>query len=122
MRIDINKLPVNVFLGYFPQERERPQTALVSLTIHIGDHTGVGASDQLKHTVDYGQVIHAVDRCLEGRSFNLIEAVVERIGITILEEQPLVEKVEVRVVKTVLPRNCARGAEVSVTKLFTRQG
>jgi FolB domain-containing protein len=121
MRINIEKLPVNVCLGFYPEERRHKQTAFVSIAIHIDDHTGAGASDQLAQTVDYAQVIQAVDRTLEGREFKLVEAVVERIGVTVMEEQPLVDQLDVKVVKTVLPRNCARGAEVSVSKSFKRR-
>ena len=120
MWIDICKLPVNLKLGFYAEERQHLQTAYVTLRIHVSDDSGAGTRDELAGTVDYGAVIQSVDTCLADREFKLVEAVVERIGNVIMDSQPLCEQVDVKVVKTVLPRNCARGAEVSVSKAFGR--
>ena len=126
MWIDIEKLPVNLRLGFYAEERQHLQTAFVTLRIHIADcrpdlskYTG-SSRDDLSRTVDYAAVIRTVDQCLDAQEFCLVEAVVERIGIAVMETQPLCQRLDVKVVKTVLPRNCARGAEVSVSRSFVR--
>jgi dihydroneopterin aldolase len=60
-------------------------------------------SDDLADTVDYSAVFTRVADIVQGSSFRLIEALAGAIVEAVLESQPLVESIEVRVRKPQAP-------------------
>lgn len=122
MIIHLEALPVTVRLGYYAPEREIPQDVIADIKVYLQDNLSVGKKDDIRLTVDYGRIIRVIDRALEDRSqeIKLVETVVEKIGSAIMAEFVLVDKVEVKVLKQVLPQQLARGAKISVSKTFSR--
>lgn len=89
-----------VFYGYHgvsAEERSRGQRFVVDLELAT-DLSRAGTSDDLKDTVDYGDVYRLVKKVLEGPPHNLIESLAEEIGSRILSQYP-VDEVRIRVEK-----------------------
>lgn len=84
--------------GVLTAERELGQRFVVDLELRL-DLQPAGLSDDLGRTVDYGEVYRRVREVVEGKPFNLIESVAERISASILDHQPLVEAVRIKVTK-----------------------
>lgn len=63
------------------------------------DLAPAGAADSLADTVDYVRSIGLVRDIVEHRQFHLIEGVAEAIAQALLEEEPRITAVRVRVAK-----------------------
>jgi len=74
------------FYGYHgarPEERFLGQRFVVDLEVGADLRTA-GKSDDLAHTIDYGELYGETKRILEGPPLNLLEAVAERIAASAL--------------------------------------
>lgn len=89
------------FHGVFEHERREGQDFVVDVVMSV-DLARAGASDDLAHTVHYGEVAADVVAVVEGEPRDLIETVAEEIAAVVLR-RPLVESVEVTVHKPQAP-------------------
>jgi len=62
-----------------------------------------GSEDRLAETVDYSRVYTLVRRLVTGSKLRLIETLAQALAARILEEEPLVDRVTVRVHKPNAP-------------------
>lgn len=65
--------------GVFEHERRDGQVFVIDLTLAV-DTRAAAASDDLRHTVDYGSVVTAVKAAVESDPLDLIEALAQRIA------------------------------------------
>lgn len=89
------------FHGVFEHERRDGQDFVVDVVMAV-DLTRAGESDELAHTVHYGEVAADVVEVVEGEPRDLIETVAHEIAGVVLR-RPLVEAVEVTVHKPQAP-------------------
>lgn len=87
--------------GVSPEERAEPQPFEVDLVLRL-DLSSAAASDDLADTVDYAAAFAVARRIVEGRSFQLLEALAGAIADAVLAGFR-VEDVEVRVRKPKAP-------------------
>lgn len=83
-RIELRGLRLTGIVGVLPHERVTPQPLEVDLDLHL-DLAVAAASDDLRDTVDYGAVCDAVEAVVTSTSFELLEALVERIATAVLD-------------------------------------
>ncbi len=69
--------------GTSEEERRFPQPFEVDVELWL-DLSRSGRSDQLSDTVDYSRVFETCRAIIEGRSFNLLEAIAETLAAEIL--------------------------------------
>jgi dihydroneopterin aldolase len=98
--------------GVFPQERARGQRFVVDLCLTL-DLAPAALSDDLRDTVDYGELAQAVVSDIEAAPLNLIEALAGRVADRCLTDER-VAKVEVTVHKPEAPMT-VEVADVAVT-------
>jgi dihydroneopterin aldolase len=79
-------------------EKDRPQRFEVDVELAL-DLAPAGTADDLDLTVDYRSVYDATKRLVEGRTFELIEALAEAIAGDVLAGARTVAEVVVRVRK-----------------------
>jgi dihydroneopterin aldolase len=84
--------------GVLASERELGQRFIVDVEMGL-DLRPAGVSDDLTETVDYSEVHRRVREIVEGEPFDLIEAVAERVALSILQSHPKIETVRVKVKK-----------------------
>lgn len=92
------------FYGYHganPEEKELGQRFIVDLEVER-DLRPAGQRDDLAATVNYSHLYRTVKEVVEGRSFDLIEAVAEGIATNVLQRFP-VDSAMVRVRKPEVP-------------------
>lgn len=77
--------------GVTEQERERDQDFLVDLECRL-DLSAAGRADRLEHTVDYMDLINDVRQVVGTESYNLLEALGERLAQVALA-RPFVDRV-----------------------------
>ncbi|MCL6562106.1 MAG: dihydroneopterin aldolase [Firmicutes bacterium] len=87
--------------GALRHEKEFPQEYRVDVGLEV-DLAVAGTSDRLADTVDYTQVVAAVQDILDGPSRNLLETLAESIAARLLQ-WPQVKTATVRVRKMAPP-------------------
>ena len=90
--------------GVLPDEKVNPQPFEVDLVLHV-DLAEAAATDDLATTADYANLFDLVRTIVEGRSFDLIEALAGAIASAVLAAAgpDRVSSVEVRVRKPEAP-------------------
>ncbi|HEX2053835.1 MAG TPA: dihydroneopterin aldolase [Actinomycetota bacterium] len=99
-KIVIKGLRVQGRHGVTPEEREGDQEFLVDLECEL-DLAAAGRADRLEHTIDYRELIDDIRQVVSRESYNLLEALAERLAQTILR-RPFVDRVTIGVSKSVL--------------------
>jgi len=117
-RITLTGLRVFGWHGVLEHERANGQDFLVDLVAWF-DLRAAAESDQLEHTVHYGEMAERIATIVGGRPYNLIEALAGRVGDELLTVWPL-RAVEVTVHKPAAPIPLDF-ADVAVTVLRERQ-
>lgn len=84
--------------GYYEEEREKGNDFEVDLAF-TADLRQAGHTDELRQTIDYQKAEELVRRVMEGPSVKLIETLTLRIGESIFEAFPELQKLEVAVRK-----------------------
>ena len=88
--------------GVFPEENVLGQKFLVSAVLHV-DARQAGQTDALEDSVDYGAVCHLVDRVMRENVFKLIERAAEVVAQSVLDEFPLVQRIQLEIKKPWAP-------------------
>jgi dihydroneopterin aldolase len=101
-RIRLTGMRFYGYHGVFPEESRLGQIFLVDVDLET-DLRPAGQRDDLTLTVDYGKVYGTVKEIVEGRPYQLIEAVAEQVAERVLAEYPLVQGITVRVHKPNAP-------------------
>lgn len=88
--------------GVIPEEAKLGQEFVIDLTLET-DLRAAGQSDDLQHTIHYGDVYAQVRRIVEGERYNLLEALAENLAASLLKQHPQVTAITVRVTKPNAP-------------------
>lgn len=97
-RIELRGLRIAGIVGVLAHERTQPQPLEVDLDVHL-DLAPAGTSDALADTVDYGALCEAAEQIVTTTAFALLEALAERIAITLLEADDRIVAITVAVRK-----------------------
>ncbi|MCE5172377.1 dihydroneopterin aldolase [Paenibacillus profundus] len=84
--------------GVFQEERALGQLWYVDLDLQI-DLRQAGVSDNLNDSVNYADIFYMVKSIVEEQSFQLVEALTERIAAALLDAYPRINEATVRVTK-----------------------
>lgn len=88
--------------GTMPVEKNNRQTFKVDLEMYL-DLKKAGQTDDLQHTVNYAQAFRLVEQVVTGTSYDLIEALADKIAGTLLSAFPVLQRVVVTVFKPEAP-------------------
>jgi 7,8-dihydroneopterin aldolase/epimerase/oxygenase len=97
-KIFVTQMEFYGYHGVFPEETRLGQRFVVDLMVLV-DLRKAGESDELEHSVNYGELYHAVKEVVEGKPYKLVEAVAEKIAETVLKQFTLVTEVTIKVIK-----------------------
>ncbi|GEL95714.1 2-amino-4-hydroxy-6-hydroxymethyldihydropteridine diphosphokinase [Cellulomonas composti] len=100
-RIRLTGLSATGYHGVFEHERREGQTFVADVVVHL-DTRRAAAQDDLRHTLDYGDVASKVVAVLEGEPVDLVETLAEIIAATVLANGS-VQAVDVTVHKPQAP-------------------
>lgn len=84
--------------GVFPEENKLGQRFMVDLMVQV-DLKKAGETDELEHSVNYGELFQVCKEIVEGKPYKLVEAVAEKIAKTVLQQFTLVSEATVKVIK-----------------------
>ncbi|HLR02666.1 MAG TPA: dihydroneopterin aldolase [Virgibacillus sp.] len=97
-KILINKMQFYGFHGLFPEENKLGQRFYTDVTLYT-DLTTAGKTDDMNDSIDYGDIYETVKNIMEGKAFNLLEAVGEQIASALLTSYPRIDACAVKVEK-----------------------
>lgn len=97
-KITLNKMEFYGYHGVFQEETKLGQKFIVDIEVSV-ELKQAGVTDNLEHSVNYGQLFFEVKEIVEGKPYKLIEAVAEKIAAEILKKYLLIETIMVRVIK-----------------------
>lgn len=101
-KISIKKLEVFARHGVFPEENVLGQKFVISAVLYTSTHRA-GVSDELEHSVHYGEVSHLIKKITEENTWKLLECLAEHLAQAILQEYPPVHRVDLEVEKPWAP-------------------
>lgn len=96
--IHVNDMEFYGYHGVFPEETKLGQRFRLTVSLAV-DLRKAGETDDLVHTVHYGEVYEACRRIVEGDPKKLVEAVAEEVASSILSQFPLVKGIRVQMIK-----------------------
>ncbi|MFJ5718032.1 dihydroneopterin aldolase [Neobacillus sp. NPDC093127] len=97
-KIYVNGMEFYGYHGVFPEETRLGQRFAVDLAVSV-DLKKAGESDEIEHSVNYGELYEVCKEIVEGKPYKLVEAVAEKIAGSVLTGFPLVSEVTVKVIK-----------------------
>lgn len=83
-RIYIRDLALRCMIGVFPEERREKQDVVINVVLEC-DHRAAAQSDRLEDAVDYKALKKKIVALVETSSFQLIEALADRLAVLCLE-------------------------------------
>src|SRR5690625_8018625 len=92
------------FHGLLPEETKLGQRFNVTVELYVSLEEA-GTSDEMDDSVNYGLVFEVVKNRVEGKPFNLIEALAERISEDLLKEIQKIKSCLIQVKKPNQPVN-----------------
>ncbi|QQZ09514.1 dihydroneopterin aldolase [Heyndrickxia vini] len=116
-KILINNMEFYGYHGVLPEENRLGQRFRVTLTLEL-DLQKAGKTDNLHDTVSYAEVYEVCKEIVEGKPYQLLEAVAEEISKLVLEKFPRIEQVTVQLIK---PDPPIRGHYQSVAVEISRR-
>lgn len=96
--IELRGLRVAGIVGVLEHERTQPQPLDLDLDVGL-DLSSAANSDDLADTVDYGALCAAAESVVTSTSFALLEALAQRIAVTVLAADARITSVTVWVRK-----------------------
>lgn len=108
-RIILTGLQFYGFHGVNPEERSLGQHFIVDLEAEL-ELSAPAASDRLEDTVSYTQLYRAIKGVMEGEPRNLLESAAGAIASRVLDQNPQIGAVRVRVQK---PRPPIKGSVIA---------
>jgi 7,8-dihydroneopterin aldolase/epimerase/oxygenase len=97
-KIFVNQMEFYGYHGVFPEETRLGQRFVVDLMVLV-DLRKAGETDELEHSVNYGELYQVCKEVVEGKPYKLVEAVAEQIAETVLKQFTLVTEVTIKVIK-----------------------
>ncbi|TCT18179.1 dihydroneopterin aldolase [Melghiribacillus thermohalophilus] len=97
-KIFINGMKFYGYHGVFPEENRLGQTFIVDVTLEV-DLIPAGNSDDIKDSVDYGEVYEWTRQVVEGSARNLIETVAEDLAALLFRKYETIQRVKIKVTK-----------------------
>ncbi|MBN3553010.1 dihydroneopterin aldolase [Fictibacillus nanhaiensis] len=94
----VNGMKFYGYHGVFKEEQKLGQRFNVDVVLFM-DLSQAGLTDELDHTVNYGEVYGTVKEIVEGEPVKLLETLAEAISASILGKYTLVDEVMVKVIK-----------------------
>ncbi len=116
MKIRIKNLKANTILGVYDWEQQKKRLVILNLSISLAPMPAP-ETDRLQDTVDYARIEQEIVALLEASRFQLIEAMVARLGRLVLSLDARIIAVEIEADK---PGALAHAESVSVCQSFSR--
>ena len=118
-KVLIKELILNLKLGYYDFEKEKPQKVKFSLEIDYKDKKPSNDKD-LKSIVNYYKVVRLIKKLLKNKHYNLLETLAEDVFDEIFKDKRI-EKINLKIEKLEIMKDCSSvGIQISKKRIYDK--
>ena len=111
-KVLIKELILNIKLGYFDFEKERPQKVKFSLEANYKDKKPTNDKD-LKSIVNYDKLVRLIKKLVKNRYYNFLETLAEDIFDELFKDKRI-DKIVLKIEKLEIIKDCSSvGIQIS---------
>jgi len=112
-KILINELILDLKLGYYNFEKEKPQKVKFSLEIDYEDKKPTNDKD-IKSIVNYGTVVKLITKLIKKKHYNFLESLAESVFDELFKDKRI-GKIMLKIEKLEILKNCS-SVGIQITK------
>ena len=112
IKVLIKELILNIKLGYFDFEKEKPQKVKFSLEANYKDKKPTNDKD-LKSIVNYDKLVRLIKKLVKNRHYNFLETLAEDIFDELFKDKRI-DKIVLKIEKLEIIKDCSSvGIQIS---------
>ena len=118
-KVLIKELILNLKLGYYEFEKEKPQRVKFSLEIDYRDKKPSNDKD-LKSIVNYSKVVKVIKKLVNNKHYNFLETLAEDVFDELFKDKRI-EKINLRIEKLEIMKDCSSvGIQISKKRSYDK--
>ena len=118
-KILINELILDLKLGYYDFEKEKPQKVKFSLEIDYKDKKPSNDKD-LKSIVNYSKVVQLIKKLVKNKHYNFLETLAEDVFDELFKDKRI-EKINLKIEKLEIMKDCSSvGIQISKKRSYDK--
>ena len=118
-KVLIKELILNLKLGYYEFEKEKPQRVKFSLEIDYKDKKPSNDKD-LKSIVNYSKVVKVIKKLVNNKHYNFLETLAEDVFDELFKDKRI-EKINLKIEKLEIMKDCSSvGIQISKKRSYDR--
>ena len=118
-KVLIKDLILNLKLGYYDFEKEKPQKVKFSLEIDYKDKKPSNDKD-LKSIVNYSKVVRLIKKLVKNKHYNFLETLAEDVFDELFKDKRI-EKINLKIEKLEIMKDCSSvGIQISKKRSYDK--
>ena len=118
-KVLIKELILNLKLGYYDFEKEKPQKVKFSLEIDYKDKKPSNDKD-LKSIVNYSKVVRLIKKLVKNKHYNFLETLAEDVFDELFKDKRI-EKINLKIEKVEIMKDCSSvGIQISKKRIYDK--
>ena len=118
-KVLIKELILNLKLGYYDFEKEKPQKVKFSLEIDYKDKKPSNDKD-LKSIVNYSKVMRLIKKLVKNKHYNFLETLAEDVFDELFKDKRI-EKINLKIEKLEIMKDCSSvGIQISKKRSYDK--
>ena len=118
-KVLIKELILNLKLGYYDFEKEKPQKVKFSLEIDYKDKKPSNDKD-LKSIVNYSKVVRLIKKLVKTKHYNFLETLAEDVFDELFKDKRI-EKINLKIEKLEIMKDCSSvGIQISKKRIYDK--
>tara|TARA_B100000886_G_scaffold27666_1_gene17529 strand:+ start:120 stop:545 length:426 start_codon:yes stop_codon:yes gene_type:complete len=118
-KVLIKDLILNLKLGYYDFEKEKPQKVKFSLEIDYKDKKPSNDKD-LKSIVNYSKVVRLIKKLVKNKHYNFLETLAEDVFDELFKDKRI-EKINLKIEKLEIMKDCSSvGIQISKKRIYDK--
>ena len=118
-KVLIKELILNLKLGYYDFEKEKPQKVKFSLEIDYKDKKPSNDKD-LKSIVNYSKVVRLIKKLVNNKHYNFLETLAEDVFDELFKDKRI-EKINLKIEKLEIMKDCSSvGIQISKKRTYDK--
>ena len=118
-KVLVKELILNLKLGYYDFEKEKPQKVKFSLEIDYKDKKPSDDKD-LKSIVNYSKVVRLIKKLVKNKHYNFLETLAEDVFDELFKDKRI-EKINLKIEKLEIMKYCSSvGIQISKKRIYDK--
>ena len=118
-KILINELILNLKLGYYDFEKEKPQRVKFSLEVNYEDKKPSNDKD-LKSIVNYARIVRLIKKLIKNKHYNFLETLAEDVFDELFKDKRI-DKIALQIEKLEIMKDCSSvGIQISKKRSYEK--